>query len=214
MDVCRLPINMFLGEGELIQYNCIGVDVIPTGLPDFMGAPVKFRAGRYYRLNTSEYSHIMHQMYKHANNSCRFYFLVPMTSLDPAGESFSPQELVGMADQTVDLECQRSSNGGKVLWETILKNGDPVMTIYDSDEGGNAADDYEIISDNGNEFNLRITVKQSTAILTRCTVTEDGLADVSSTAMIYFVGKFTVAIFYRVLIIIVIVIAIAINTVF
>lgn len=108
---------------------------------------------------------------------------------------FESTEKVGMENNQIDLACSRNNVAGDVVWETVHSNNTVIDTIYRSGTSDDPIDGYEIIG-NGNDFDLRINISQTTAILTRCTVSQDGFATVFGTAMVYCIGKY---LFYYIL---------------
>ena len=106
-----------------------------------------------------------------------------------AGIVFPPQEQIELVGQTIDLTCRRNNAPGHVIWETVNPDGEQIELIFDSDDSADPIPGYELVGGDSNIFDLRIDVTVQNALLTRCTVTEDGLGDASSTAMIYALGE-------------------------
>ena len=98
-------------------------------------------------------------------------------------------DYAGLEGTTTMLTCTRDGNGGRVVWETLDNDGKTVMTIYDSEDGTEPAPEtgYEMNIE-GNDFGITITYSQTTAIMTRCSITEEAKLNVDSSAMIYLIG--------------------------
>lgn len=112
-----------------------------------------------------------------------------MNTGDLAGSVFSGTDLAGLEGDTSTLSCKRYNPEGNVIWDTINTNGVLVDTIYDSATGDDPIEGYELVGGDENDFSLSITISETHAILTRCTIKEDGKDTVSSSAMVYLIGK-------------------------
>ena len=110
------------------------------------------------------------------------------STADPVGTVFAPVDFAGVAGETTDWACERLTTDALVLWEQVNEHR-VVDTIYDSNNPGVIMDGYELIDDPDSlVFRIIITVSPATAIMTRCTVSEEGKTTLSSSAMIYEIG--------------------------
>ena len=128
---------------------------------------------------------------------CRPYLLfcwVVLISAPPpyAAQLFKERDYAAMDGTTLDLMCKRMDTRARVVWETVDIGGHQVDLIFDSDNDTEASgDNYELIElgDDIDDFTLRITVTEDTALFTRCAVTYNTLTDVSATAMVFKLGE-------------------------
>ena len=85
--------------------------------------------------------------------------------------------------------CARNAIDGQLLWHTIDVDGTVVQTLYDTAVGDPLPQGYNFVNEGDDlVFDLEVTVSKTTAILTRCTVTEEGKDTVSATAMFYLIS--------------------------
>ena len=82
--------------------------------------------------------------------------------------------------------CRRMNSAANVTWETVDLGGNQVDLIYDG--GDDPTGNYELVGQDDDDFTLRITMTEDTAIFHRCSVTYNTLTDVSATAMLFKLG--------------------------
>ena len=120
--------------------------------------------------------------------------------LDAAADAaviFKERDYAVPLGDTLDLECRRMTHSSqdipaRVVWETMNESGSNVILLYDSDDPSTGPpSDYELVNleDDNDDFTMRITMTEDTAIFTRCRVEASVLVDVSSTGMLFAVGK-------------------------
>ena len=116
------------------------------------------------------------------------YFTAPSPI---AGQIFHERDYADVEGGQINLLCRRLDEDAQVVWETVSVDGSTVTVIYDSESGPAPSGNYELINyaEDSNDYTLRITMTSETAMLTRCSVTYNALTDVSSTAMLFKLGK-------------------------
>ena len=104
---------------------------------------------------------------------------------------FTERDYVGLAGSFVDLTCIRMEEEARVIWETVDIDGEQVTLIYDSQVGTTPSDGYDLINVGGdsNDFTLQITMSQSTAMLTRCSISYNIMSELSATSMLFMIGN-------------------------
>ena len=108
-----------------------------------------------------------------------------------AGYIFEEKDYVALPGQTIDLACERHSPFATVVWDTLDSTGEVITTLYNTESPETPPTGYVFVNqaDNADDFMLRITMSEETAIFTRCTITYNSLTDVSHTAMLFQIGK-------------------------
>ena len=107
------------------------------------------------------------------------------------GTVFEPIDFAGYENNTVEWAATRASEDVHVVWEQVNEGG-VVATIFDTDnEPESILDGYTLLTyeDEPLELGIQITVSQSTAIMTRVTISEQGSQTISSSAMVYMIGE-------------------------
>ena len=107
------------------------------------------------------------------------------------GTVFEPIDFAGPEGSTVEWEATRVSEDVHVVWEQVNEGGVEAI-IFDTDnEPESILDGYTLLTYGTEplELGIQITVSQSTAIMTRVTISEPGNQTISSSAMVYMIGE-------------------------
>ena len=102
------------------------------------------------------------------------------------GQLFPEGDYAVKTGWTIDLLCRRLHNDAVVTWVTT--DGEMVYLIYHSGSEDELPENYELVGQDSNDFTLRITMAEETAIFHTCTVEYNALTEVSATAMLFKLG--------------------------